>query len=254
MACCVSNFSSDVLNVPDCALACLSTAEPGAIFVGADGSIWILTGDDPCNVGDWTQNNNDCCFRIVGMTGLVDICCNESVTFDSPDDTINIDVVGTTIQFTSKIGTPIPVAKYTYIMDGLSGQFDGCSSTSTHQNVGITYAWVATGPGAATIANATGCNTAIDFSTPGMYDVTLTVTDDNGQTNYFTETVCVKAKADCETHFEIPAGAFALPGAPTDAEVSTWVTANGPFNNGTVLWYGGTVNTPNYVWLHACSN
>lgn len=247
MACCQSNFSSDIFNLPSCAVNCLSTAQPGAVFVGADGSIWILTGDDPCNTADW-KTQGSCCLRFVSGAGFDDICCNEVVNLTSDDNSVTITVTPAGIDFSVNVGTPLPVALFFYTASVLSGSLNGNPSTSTQQNVTITHAWTATGPGTMTFSNPASPNPTFSVSAPGEYVVTLTVTDSNGNTNSFQQTICVKAAPDCLTYVPLPNAAFANILSPTDAEVAAWITANGPFNGGTAFWFGGTQTAPDFLW------
>lgn len=249
MACCNSNFSSTVYNIPDCNVACLDSAEPGSIFIGADGSIWILTGDDPCNPGNW--ETQDCCIRFWNDTGFDDVCCNELVNFTSDDDSVTITITDGKIDFSvTGLKLPLPVANYTYTTSALSGTLDGQSSSSTQDGTNITYAWSATGPGTMIIDNPTGVSPNFTTDIPGEYVVTLTVTDDNGNTSTIVETICVPAKDDCDTIFEIPSTAFANPNSPTDAEAQAWINTTGPYNCNTVFWFGGTELAPNIVWIY----
>lgn len=255
--CCNSNFYSDTLNVPSCTLACLSAASPGSVFVGADGSVWILNGIDPCNITNWTQQN-DCCIRITNpATGFVDLCCGDNLNVISSDESVTIDLSTGELDITipTTVGNdPLPVATFEEYVDGLAGELDGCASTSTEDTVTLSYQWNVTGPAAVTLANATACATDIDFSEPGLYEVTLTVTDSNGNANAVTKTICVEPRSKCESYFLIPDIAFADTGNPTDAEVFTYVSAQDPsYNNGTLFYYGGTSQNPQYVWQFACT-
>lgn len=251
MACCASNFSSDIFNIPNCDVTCLSSAEPGSIFIGADGSIWILTGTDPCNPGDW-DTQNDCCIRLVGDTGFIDMCCGSIVNLTSPDDSINIVFNGDTIEITTNQGLPLPVSLFcTEITGALSGSVDGSPSTSTQDGVNITYAWAATGPGALNFDTPTAATSGFTATVPGDYTITLTVTDDNGNTQTFCQTIYVPAQDECNTVFEIPDTAFANNDVPTDVEALTWITANGPFDCGTYFWFMGTELNPVHSWVYA---
>jgi len=247
MACCQSNFSSDVFNVPNCTVACLSSAQPGATFVGANGSVWILTGDDPCNTADW-QTQGNCCLRFSSANGFADICCNEIVNLTSTDDSVTITITPDGINFSVNVGTPLPVALFYYGLVPMGGTLNGNPSTSTQQNVTLTHAWTATGPGVMTFSSPTSPNPTFTVSQPGEYVVTLTVTDSNGATNTFQQTFCVLASDECDKYFEMEDTAFVDPTNPTDAEVGAWVVANGPFNCGSAFWIGGTSTSPDFLW------
>lgn len=247
MACCQSNFSSDVYNVPNCAVSCLSTAQPGATFVGADESIWILTGDDPCNTADW-KIQGGCCLRFVSENGFDDICCNEIVNLTSNDDSVTITITSAGIDFSVNVGTPLPVALFYYTIMPMGGSLNGNPSTSTQQNVTITHAWAGTGPGTITFSSPISPNPTFSVSAPGEYVVTLTVTDSNGNINSFQQTFCVPATATCDVYYALPNAAFVDIQNPTDAEVAAWIVTNGPFNCGTAFWLGGTQTSPDFLW------
>jgi len=247
MACCQSNFSSDVFNIPNCAVTCLSSAQPGSTFVGADGSIWVLTGADPCNSANWTTQGS-CCLRFSSVSGSQDICCNEVVNLTSTDGSVIIAVTAAGIDFSVAVGTPLPVALFSYTTTPLGGSLNGNSSTSTQDGVTLTHAWTASGPGTLTFSSTTSPNPTFTVSQAGSYTVTLTVTDSNGNTNSFQQTFCVLATDECLTYQAIPSTAFADSNNPTDAEALTWVAANGPWNCGTGFWFGGTATTPDYLW------
>lgn len=89
--CCANSFYSETLNTPDCSIDCLSAATPGAIFVGASGEIYILTGDDPCVLADW-KAQAECCLSFTNLTDSITICCNEELTLISSDGSIDITI------------------------------------------------------------------------------------------------------------------------------------------------------------------
>jgi hypothetical protein len=247
MACCQSNFTSDIYNIPNCAVACLSAAQPGATFVGADGSVWILTGDDPCNTADW-QTQGNCCLRFSSGSGFTDICCNEIVNFTSADGSVTVTITDGVIDFSVAGMTPLPVALFYYTTVPLGGSLNGNPSTSTQDGVTITHAWTASGPGTVTFSNPASPNPSFTVTEPGLYTFTLTVTDSNGATNSFQQTFCVLAVDGCITYQAIPNTAFADVDNPTDAEALGWVNTNGPWNCGTAFWFGGTAVSPDFVW------
>lgn len=253
MACCTSAFSSATSNTPTCTVACLSTAEKGSTFIGADGSIWVLTGDDPCDVSSW--KSQDCCIRFVNpTTGLTDRCCGDILTLISSNNSVVITVTEGQVDFT--VQNPLPVANYSYTTGALSGTLDSPSSTSTQEGVTITRAWTATGPGTLTFSDPAGVSPTFTATVPGEYIVTLTVTDSNGNVSTYKETICVLAKDKCDTLFEVPAAAFADPLQPTDAEAVLHISNSGPYNNGTVFYYigNGTVQNPDFIWMYVCSD
>ena len=255
MACCNSNFYSPNLNTPSCTLACLSEAEPGSTFVGADGSVWILTGTDPCDITNWTTQN-DCCIRFTHASGFIEACCGDEVPITSSDGSITINLSGGNIDITVPSGTtpdPLPVVNFTEYFDGLEGTFQ-CYETSTQADVTIVNrTWSANGPGNVTISPQGDCNPTLTFSEPGVYTVGLQITDSNGNTSYIEKTFCVNAQGPCSSYFVLPNSAFANVNNPLDSEVSTWLSNNGPYNNGTIFVFGGTTNNPAYVWQTACS-
>lgn len=96
MSCCTNSFSSTTENSPSCNVAGLAGAETGAIFVGATGTIYIMTGTDPCNNADWeSQDLPDCEFFINGVT----MNCGSTLTFTSADGSILITTLGNTVNF-----------------------------------------------------------------------------------------------------------------------------------------------------------
>ena len=262
MACCASVFSSTTLNTPSCTLACLSTAPVGSTFVGADGSIWVFNGTDPCDSADWS-NQGDCCIRFLNAdTGFSDNCCNSVLTFTSSDSAIGIDISQGTIDLTFSgvvsAVDPLPVANFsTYHDTALVAELNGISSTSTEDGVAITYAWTVNtiSGGTASFDSTTAIAPNLTATDPGVYEVTLTITDDNGNTDTHVETICINGRDKCDTYFEIPSTAFINTNVPTDAEVLIWFNANSPFNAGTTFFYpgNGTTLSPDYLWETACT-
>jgi len=87
--------------------------------------------------------------------------------------------------------TPVdqpPVADFTVVCIDLTCTFDG--SVSTDDGTIVSYAWDIGG-----LATATGAAASYTFAADGTYDVTLTVTDDAGQTDSVTQTVTVSVGA-----------------------------------------------------------
>lgn len=248
MACCTSNFTSSTYNIPDCNINCLSAAERGAIFIGADDSIWIFNGDDPCSPSGWQLQSS--CIRFYNAEAFTDICRNEAIEFTSDDETVVITITEGKIDFSTGHADPLPVANFSYETGGLSGSVDATSSSSTQEDVTITYLWSYTGPGTLTFSNDTAIAPTFTVSIPGEYEVTLTITDSNGNTATHTEVICVLAKDACDVLYEIPDEAFANINAPTDAEALIYINANGPYNCKTLFWFGGTETAPNYIWLY----
>lgn len=338
--CCSNSFYSDTLNAPDCSIECLSTANPGAIFVGSTGEIYILTGDDPCILSNW-KAQAECCLSFTNLTDSVVICCNEELILQSSDGSIDIaidDITGIdfksnfSITFTDDYsnefelandtiitlsdnagivveiisdgnyrisgnsyfgaGTPgitpthqtianyyfdttnnivyvwkpganvwvrinylsSPVALFSYTKDGLTASLNGTGSTSTQIGTTLAYQWTGSGPAPVVFGTPTANSTTATFTVPGDYVIILTVTDSNGTTKAFTQTIDIEPKSKCDVRFEIPDIAFADPSDPLDSEVNTWITANGPFNNYTILYNIGTgsATSPQFVWMHTC--
>ncbi|RTK99380.1 MAG: hypothetical protein EKK57_09650 [Proteobacteria bacterium] len=338
--CCSNSFYSETLNAPDCSIDCLSAANPGAIFVGASGEIYILTGDDPCVLADW-KSQAECCLSFTNETDSITVCCNEELTLTSSDGSIDItideltgidfksnlsitftddygndfDVVsGTSVTLSDNAGItveivadgqyrisgnsyfgagvpgvtpthqtlanyyfdttnnvvyvwkpgvntwvrinyfPSPVALFSYITSGLTATFDGTGSTSTQVGTSLTYQWTGSGPAAVTFGTPTAASTTATFTLPGNYIITLTVTDSNSVAKAYTQTVKIEPKTECDVRFAIPDVAFADPSTPLDSEVNTWITANGPFNNRTILYNigSGSATSPEFIWIYTC--
>lgn len=339
--CCSNSFYSNSFNAPDCSIDCLDSATPGAIFVGASGEVYILTGDDPCTLSNW-KLQSECCLTFTNLSDSITICCNEELVFTSSDDSILIEIDSLTgIDFKSNVsitftddytnefdavngtvinlsdangvvveiisdgnykisgntysggGVPgalvpthsgmsnfyfdtvnnvlyvwktststwvrvnylsLPVAMFSYTTNALTATFNGSGSTSTQQGTAITYQWTGSGPGAVVFAAPTASTTSATFSQAGTYVITLTVTDANSNAKAYTETILIEPKARCAVKYEIPDSAFLDPDNPLDSEVTTWITANGPFNNHTYLYNigDGSVISPDFVWIYTC--
>lgn len=394
MACCLSNFYSTEYPAPNCNVECLDSATPGAVFVGSTGDIFILVGEDPCNLAHWIAQGN-CCINFTNLSDTLSICCNQDVVLTSEDNSISITVTEDGIDFSTAIemtfeddyahtltlvngsnidfhdqnglvveiganqitfsgnsyagagvpvlvpthnmlnfylnsttsvlytwnpattswvrvankttvhdanpstipgspvilGTPanpingdlhivqyadghalwtyssgwsltakfvlpksLPVVNFSYITSGLAASFDGRASTSTQVGVSLTYQWTGTGPSTVVFSAATSAQTNATVSAVGEYTITLTITDSNGNSDSHVEIVFIDAKDRCENKFEIPDIAFADPDNPLDSEVNTWITANGPFNNNTILYLigDGSVTSPDFIWIYTC--
>jgi len=337
--CCSNSFYSDTFNAPDCSVDCISTATPGALFVGSTGNIYVLTGEDPCDLSNW-DNIGSCCINFVSGVNSITICRNEELNLTSQDNTINIDIdeltgidfsaniaitfsddysndfvadANSSVQFSDANGIivqitsdghylisgnsysgsgspgllvpthasmtnyyfdttnnvlyvwkastwtrinylPSPVSLFSYTKTALAASFAGTGSTSTQAGISLTYQWTGSGPGTVTFATPTASSTTATFSQSGSYIITLTVTDSNGTTKAFSQTVQINPKNECDVKFEISSGAFLDPDNPLDSEVTTWISANGPFNNGTILYYvgSGTAISPEYIWYYTC--
>lgn len=337
--CCSNSFYSDTFNAPDCSIDCIETATPGALFVGSTGNIYILTGEDPCNLSHW-ESIGSCCISFVSGVDSIAICCNEDLNLTSDDGTINISIdeltgidfsanvtitftddyshdfdatPGSSIQFSDNNGIvveiiadgqyrisgnsyfgagvpgalvpthtgmsnfyfdttnnalyvwkasvwtrinylPSPVSLFTYTKSALAASFVGTGSTSTQSGISLTYQWTGSGPGTVSFATPTASSTTATFTQSGDYTITLTVTDSTGTAKAFSQTVKIDPKNECDVNFEIPSGAFLDTDNPLDSEVTTWIAANGPFNNHTILYYvgSGTTTSPEYVWYYTC--
>lgn len=338
--CCSNSFFSDTLDAPDCSIDCLSAANPGAIFVGANGDIYILIGDDPCSLSNWKPQAS-CCLNFTNLTDNITICCNEELIIRSSDNSIDVvidemsgidlksnfsitftddysnefelandsiitlsDASGVHVEivedghylitgnsyfgsgapssppsFTTmtnfyfdttnnvlyvwKTGANVwirinylssPVSLFSYTKGALSLALNGSGSTSTQVGTTITYQWIGTGPSTVVFSAATSAITNATVTVPGDYVITLTVTDSNGNTKAFSQTINIEPKARCDVKFEIPSGAFLDPDSPLDSEVNTWIAANGPFNNHTILYTigSGTATSPQFIWIYTC--
>lgn len=106
MANCGNTYYSDLFNEPNCSVPRLSQATPGGIFVGADGSIYILVDTDPCNLSHWDFLGG-CCVSYSDSSVDFQVCCNEEVTFTSSDGTVTItgNIGAKTLDFSITIDT-----------------------------------------------------------------------------------------------------------------------------------------------------
>ena len=113
----------------------------------------------------------------------------------TPDE-LRMSLVPTTGTFTDTFtltrGAPPPnqppTAAFTPAADGMTVGFDGTASSDPDGTVS-SYAW-AFGDG----TTGTGANPTHTYADPGTYDVTLTVTDDDGATASATQQVSVTAQ------------------------------------------------------------
>lgn len=131
--CCANSFYSTVYATPDCAVDCLSAATPGAIFVGSTGRIYILTGEDPCNLSHWYVQGA-CCLSFTNLSDNYIVCCNEDVILTSLDNSVVITVSELGIDLSANLGDITPT--YTFI-DSDSNSFnlsDGDSILITGDN------------------------------------------------------------------------------------------------------------------------
>ena len=91
---------------------------------------------------------------------------------------------------------PLPVAQITRTSKmGLTATYSAVGSSSTDMATTITLAWSGTPragtSGTATFAAPTALSSGVTFSAPGQYDISLTVTDSNGNTGTDTQTINV---------------------------------------------------------------
>jgi PKD repeat protein len=113
---------------------------------------------------------------------------NYTVTLTVTDNAGQTDSVTQTVTVSTGAVDLPPVAAFTFTCTGLACDFDG--STSTDDGTIVSYAWDFGG-----LATAAGATASYIFAADGTYDVTLTVTDDGGQTGTVSQQVTVVNQA-----------------------------------------------------------
>jgi len=108
-----------------------------------------------------------------------------SVTLTVTDDANQSDSVTQTVRVSVGAVDQPPVASFTPTCIGLACTFDG--STSTDDGTIVSYAWTFGDPNDPT--SATGATASHTYTAEGTYNVTLTVTDDGGQTGTISQQV-----------------------------------------------------------------
>ena len=136
---------------------------------------------------------------------------------------------------------PLPVAQITRTSKlGLRATYSAVGSSSTDMATTLTLAWSGTPragtSGTATFAAPTALSSAVTFSAPGQYDISLTVTDSNGNTGTDTQTINVArvlevAGADGEINdylADVSAAVVAINAQGTPTAATPWqiVVAN----------------------------
>ena len=172
--------------------------ETGEGFTSQEVTVAIATNVDPTASFTTSCNNLACSFDAGGSTdsdgeivsydwnfgdGDTSTGVTAGHTFAAGPVTViltvtdNEDATGTSTQsFTVAPNLP-PVAAFTPNCDGLVCEFDAISSSDTDGTI-VSYDWTF-GDG----DTDTGATPANNYLFPGSYDVTLTVTDDDGATN-----------------------------------------------------------------------
>lgn len=97
---------------------------------------------------------------------------------------------------TLNVPDPLPVASFVRTSKlGLTAAYSAASSSGTQEGNPLTYAWSAapraSTVGTATLATPADVSSTVAFSAPGHYDVTLTVTDANGNSSSQTQPIKV---------------------------------------------------------------
>lgn len=135
---------------------------------------------------------------------------------------------------------PLPVANFVRTSKlGLTAGYSATPSSGTQAGNPLTYQWAAVArpgtTGTATPATPTAATTAITFSAPGQYDVTLTVTDANGNSASRTETINVNRILEVASPVETNNDYLATINAAL-----AWKNANDPNNTYKILVRGNT--------------
>lgn len=199
MACCLNTFYSTEYLTPNCLIECLSSATPGATFVNANGEVFTLIAEDPCNLANWVSASS-ACIEFTNLTDSITVCENEQIEINGSNGILvdlsidnKIILVGNSLfGVVAPTATPVNDTELNYYYNTVTKEF---------------YIW-----------NPTGALWEKVIYTP--------------------------------TKVEIPSSAFINPLTPLDSEVVSWVTANGPFNTGTILYLIGTGSalSPDFVW------
>jgi hypothetical protein len=145
------------------------------------------------------------------------------------------------------IPNPAPVASFTRTSKmGLTAAYSAAASSGTQAGNNLTYAWTVaprsgtTGTG--TPATPTAINTAVTFSAPGQYDITLTVTDGNGATDSETQTITVARVLEVASPTESNNDYLA-----TVTAALAWKNANDSTNTYQILVRGNTTEPASIV-------
>ena len=110
-----------------------------------------------------------------------------NVTLTVTDDDVTQDTTSKTVSVSASVSNTPPVASFSYSCNRLDCTFDGSSSTDDG-NI-VAYSWNY-GDG----NSGNGMTAAHNYDAAGIYDVSLTATDDDGDTGDVTVQVQVKDK------------------------------------------------------------
>ena len=215
-------------NVPPTAVASASPTRAevntsisfdGSTSTDSDGSIvsyaWDFDGDGAAT--DATTNHS---FATPGTYQV-------SLTVTDDDGASDTATVSVTIDPPNVAPAARATASPTRAEVNTSISFDGSTSTDSDGSI-VSYAWDFDGDGA-----ATGATTNHSFATPGTYQVSLTVTDDDGASDTATVTVTIDPPNVAPT--------AVATASPTTAEVGTNISFDGSGStdlDGSIVSYG----------------
>ncbi|WP_131106019.1 PKD domain-containing protein [Ornithinimicrobium sufpigmenti] len=150
------------------------------------GKVWRVGDPEPAN---WqvTATNSAAALQGPGGIGLRSYLTGSSTNAPvvSSFDNLHVGGIG------RAQGNQTPVAAFTTVVDGLEVAVDGSGSSDPDGSV-TAYAWNF-GDGSPAVTGATRTHT---YEEPGTYQVTLTVTDDEGATHAVTRPVTVEQVED----------------------------------------------------------
>lgn len=154
--------------------------------------------------------------------------------------TTKADSKATVTGNTLNVPNPLPVANFVRTGKiGLTASYSAIASSGTQEGNPLTYQWTVaarTGTtGTATLDTPSANTTAVTFSAPGQYDVTLTVTDANGNTASTTKTIAVNRILEVASPDETNNDYLV-----TITAALAWKTANDPSNTYKILVRGNT--------------
>lgn len=117
-------------------------------------------------------------------------------------------------------GSPLPVASFQLTKRALTASLDASSSTSTQVGITLTYQWTSTPAVGVVFSNPVGVTTDVTFPSPGLYTITLTVTD----TLLSTESISHVVAVDRILH--VKGLGIDEAGFETLQAASTWIQTN----------------------------
>ena len=241
------NESGEGTTTRDVTVAIATNAAPTADFT-YDCNNLVCTFTDTSDDSDGSIASHSWNFG----DGSTSTLANPGHTYAGNDTvTVSLTVVDddgdedTTSQELTVAANVAPVAAITPDCDGLVCTFDALDSSDTDGSI-VSYEWSFEGGG-----TATGVTAAKNYSFPGTYDVSLTVTDDDGATDVASNTLTVDLPAVANIAFPPDTPRTDMPrinnGEITDLEyIGTRVYVVGTFTSvqNSPANGGNTINQP----------